>query len=109
MSLVREVRRRARYVIAPTLGLSAIGYFLVHSVEGDRGILAYLSIRSQIQRAESTLAETDAQRSRLEARVALMHGDALDRDMLDEQSRRLLGLMGEREIVIFEKPRPPRF
>jgi cell division protein FtsB len=107
MSLVREIRRRAKHVAGPTLGILAVGYFLYHSVEGDRGILAWMQIRQQIQREEAVLAATRAERKTLEAHVALLRRDNLDRDMLDEQARRVLGLIGDREIVIFEGLRKP--
>jgi cell division protein FtsB len=107
MGALREARRRLRHVIVPTIGAFAVGYFLVHTIEGDRGILAMMSIRQQIQRAEATLGVTGAERRKLESNVALMRQNGLDRDMLDEQARRVLGLVGEKEIVIFERPAKP--
>jgi cell division protein FtsB len=107
MGALREVRRRLRHVIVPTIGAFAVGYFLVHTIEGDRGILAMMSIRQQIQRAEATLGVTGAERRKLEGNVALLRHNGLDRDMLDEQARRVLGLVGDKEIVIFERPAKP--
>jgi cell division protein FtsB len=107
MGALREVRRRLRHVIVPTLGAFVLGYFVVHTIEGDRGILAMMSIRQEIQRAEETLAVTHAERQTLEAHVALLRDNGLDPDMLDEQARRVLGLMGDKEIVIFERSGKP--
>jgi cell division protein FtsB len=107
MGALREVRRRLRHVIVPTIGAFSVGYFLVHTIEGDRGVLAMMSIRQQILRAEATLSVTGAERRKLEGNVALMRQNGLDRDMLDEQARRVLGLVGEKEIVIFERPGKP--
>ena len=107
MGALREVRRRLRHVIVPTLGAFVLGYFVVHTIEGDRGILAMMSIRQQIQHAEDTYAATHAERQRLESHVALLRANGLDHDMLDEQARRVLGLVGEKEIVIFERPAKP--
>jgi cell division protein FtsB len=107
MGALREVRRRLHHVIVPTLGAFVLGYFIVHTLEGDRGILAMMSIRQQIQRAEETLAATRAERQKLEGHVALLRASGLDRDMLDEQARWVLGLVGDREIVIFERGPEP--
>jgi len=107
MGALREVRRRLRHVIAPTLGAFVLGYFVVHTIEGDRGILAMMSIRQQIQRAEEIYGATRAERQRLESHVELLRSNGLDPDMLDEQARRVLGLVGEKEIVIFERPAKP--
>lgn len=107
MGALREVRRRLRHVIVPTLGAFILGYFVVHTIEGDRGILAMMSIRQQIQRAQETRAVTHAERQKLESHVALLRTSGLDRDMLDEQARRVLGLMGDKEIVVFERAGKP--
>ena len=107
MGALREIRRRIRHIVVPSLGAFAVGYFLVHTIDGDRGILAWISIRQQIQHAEATLAATSAERRKLESHVAMMRRSALDPDMLDEQVRRILGLVGPKEIVIFESAGPP--
>ena len=107
MGALREVRRRLRHVIVPTLGAFVVGYFVVHTLEGDRGILAWMAIHQQIDHAEATLAASGAERKKLEGHVALLCQNGLDRDMLDEQARRVLGLVGEKEIVIFERPAKP--
>jgi cell division protein FtsB len=107
MGLLAEIRRQARHVAGPAVGILAVGYFLVHMVQGDRGILAWVAIRQQIVRAETRLAVVDAERQRLERHVALLRRDRLDPDMLDEQARRVLGLVGPNDIVVVEKPRRP--
>jgi cell division protein FtsB len=95
-------------VIVPTLGAFAVGYFVVHTVEGDRGLLAMMSIHQQIQGAETTLVVTGAERRKLDRHVALLRQNGLDRDMLDEQVRRVLGLVGEKDLIIFEgRDKPP--
>ena len=40
MTTLREIRRRARNVIGPFLGLTAVVYFGYHTVQGDRGLFA---------------------------------------------------------------------
>jgi cell division protein FtsB len=107
MELRDEIRRSARHVAGPAVGILVVGYFLVHMVQGDRGILAWVSIRQQIARAEARLAVVEAERARLERHVALLRSERLDPDMLDEQARRVLGLVGPRDIVVFEGPRRP--
>ncbi len=107
MELLHEIRRQARHAAGPAVGILVVGYFLVHMVQGDRGILAWLSIRQQIVHAEARLATVAAERARLEHHVALLRRDRLDPDMLDEQARRVLGLVGPRDIIVIEKPPRP--
>ncbi len=91
----------------PAAGILVVGYFLVHMVQGDRGILAWIAVRQQIAHAEARLAVVSAERARLERHVVLLRRDRVDPDMLDEQARRLLGLVGPKDIVVVDPPKPP--
>lgn len=101
MSLVHELRRRARKAAVPVVCACAMAYFGFHLVEGQRGLHAYGRLNAEIARAQAALAETSAERRRLERRVALLRSDGLDIDMLDEQARLMLGLVRPDELVIF--------
>ena len=100
MSAVREIRRRSLGAIVPVICLATIGYFAYHAVEGEHGLHAFTRLTLQIQDTKAALAEVAAERQTLERRVALLRANGLDQDMLEERSHRLLGLIGERELVI---------
>jgi cell division protein FtsB len=100
MAIWDEVKRRAKDVIGPVLGFCVVGYFAYHSVEGDRGLVAYLRLNEQITLAKAQLAEVAAERKALEQRVSLLRPNRLDPDMLDERARLLLNLARPDEIVI---------
>jgi cell division protein FtsB len=100
MAIWDEVKRRAKDVIGPVLGFCVVGYFAYHSVEGDRGLVAYLRLNEQIVLAKAQLAEVAAERKALEQRVSLLRPNRLDPDMLDERARLLLNLARPDEIVI---------
>ena len=102
MSLVYELRRRARAALTPVLCACAIAYFGYYLVEGDRGLYAYVRLSGELVKAENTLSETSAERRRLEHRVSLMRPNGLDTDMLDEQARLVLGRVRSDEMVIFD-------
>ena len=91
-------------IIAPTLCLAALGYFVYHTINGDRGVLAWWHLRQEIGKAQSTLAETSAMRMALERRAALMRPDNLDPDMLEEQARRLLNMSRDGDLIILNEP-----
>jgi len=103
MSLVRELRRHAVAAATPVICACAIFYFGYHLVEGDRGLYAYGRLTQEIALARQALAETAAERRRLERRVSLLRPDGLDTDMLDEQARFGLGLIGRDEMVIIDQ------
>ncbi len=90
---------------APCWGSVSSAISPYHSIEGDRGLVAYLRLTEQIQPARSQLTEVVAQRKALEQRVGLLRPNQLDPDMLDERARLLLNLARPDEIVI---PDPAR-
>ncbi len=104
MSISAESKRRLRDAIAPVLGLCVVGYFVFHTIEGDRGLFAYLKLSSQLADARAQLEELAAQRKTLEHRVSLLRSDHLDPDLLDERSRLMLFLARPDEMVIMDKP-----
>jgi cell division protein FtsB len=99
------MRRRARVLVAPVLGLALTGYFACHLVEGDRGLRAWMRQTQELRSAKAGLADVAAERARLERRAANMRPDHLDRDLLDTQVRRMLDLAAPDEIVIVQPPK----
>ncbi len=107
MTLLYEMRKRARHIFGPVLAISVFGYFAYHSVQGDRGLIAWLQLGQQVEIAQATLEKVSRDRAALEHRTRLLRPDNLDRDMLDERSRQVLSLMRSDELVIFDKEPAP--
>ena len=99
------MRRRAKVLIAPVLGLALTGYFAYHFVEGDRGLRAWMRLTQELRSAKAGFADVVTERTRLERRAANMRPDHLDRDLLDTQVRRMLDVAAPDEIVII-RPSP---
>ena len=74
-------------------------YFVFHVIYGNRGILAYFKLHTKIDQATQELDVMRAERLVLEHKVNSLKTESLDRDMLDEEARRGLGLAGEKEKV----------
>ncbi|MBV9859323.1 MAG: septum formation initiator family protein [Alphaproteobacteria bacterium] len=106
--MLRELRRRARVVAGPVLGLFLAGYFAYHLVEGDRGLLAWLRLTQELRAAKGSLAAVEAQRTALDRKVANMRSDHIDPDLLDERVRGTLDAVAPNEIVIMRPPAPSR-
>ena len=106
MSLVRELRRRGRRVLGQTLGALVVAYFALNAFQGERGILTWMQLRKQVAEAETILARTSAERTRLEARIRLLRTDSLDPDLLDERARIVAGLADPDDYVIMLEDRP---
>lgn len=106
MVVLREMRRRARFLVGPVLGLAVTGYFLYHLIEGDRGLVAWVRLNHDMRIAQANLAQVDADRAALARRVADMQPNHVDRDLLDEEIRRTLNYVAPNEIVITQPDKP---
>lgn len=100
MSILRELRKRARQVTLPVLGACVAGYFAYHAVQGDRGIIAWLVLNQQIREARAVESDLAAEQATLERRVALLRPDSLDPDLLEERARIMLNYAHADELVI---------
>jgi cell division protein FtsB len=100
MVVFRELRRRARFIVGPVLGITLTGYFAYHLVEGERGLMAWLRLTQQIRLEKANLEAVRNERAALDLRVANLRPDHVDPDLLDERARATLNLAGPNEIVI---------
>lgn len=107
MAVLAEIRRRARQIAIPVIGACVLGYFAYHTVQGDRGLLAYWRISQEVNRAQTTLNGIQGQRETLERRVSLLRAKGLDLDMLDQQARFLFNLLDRNDLMTF-LPKPTR-
>ncbi len=89
--------------MGPLIGLSLACYFAYHLVEGDRGLIAWVRLTQQIRAAKLQAAQIHEDRAEAAHRVSLLRPDHLDPDLLDEQARAALNLIGPGEVVILNK------
>ncbi|MDX9689210.1 MAG: septum formation initiator family protein [Alphaproteobacteria bacterium] len=97
-------KRKKNHWLAQTLlsclGALVVGYFLYHSIQGERGLFAMMRMEGEIAKAESTLAKLETERKDLEHRTKLLRNNSMDPDLLDERSRALLNYSKPNEIII---------
>jgi len=106
MIVLHEIRRRARFLVGPVLGLAVTSYFVYHIFEGERGLRAWREIAQQLRVAKDVLGAVDAERAALARKVAALNPSHVDPDLLDEQVRSTLDLAAPNEIVIMRQPAP---
>jgi cell division protein FtsB len=102
MIVMRALRRRARLIIGPVLGIALTGYFAYHLVEGDRGLNAWFRLNREVRAATANLETVRAQRAALDLRVANLKPNHVDPDLLDERIRATLNLVSPDDIVIMQ-------
>ena len=99
---IREIRKRARFLIAPLLGSVALIYLIYYGIQGDRGLLAWIQRGQDVIAAEQKLTAQIAEGDALANRVALLRPESLDLDLLDERARAVLNLVGHDDIIMLE-------
>lgn len=101
MSVLYEIRAKARDIAPPVLGACLLGYFAYHAVQGKYGVRAMYKLQQELAQAEATAADLADRRTRLERRVRLMRPGGLDPDLLEERSQAVLNFGREDSYIIF--------
>lgn len=102
MVVLREMRRRARFLVGPVLAIAVTGYFAYNLVEGDRGMLAWFRLNQDLRTAKTNLAAVQGERTALDRKVANMRPDHVDPDLLDQEVRSRLDLAAPNEIIVLQ-------
>ena len=89
------------------LAVGALSYFSFHLIHGDRGLKAMVEMQAKLADTRQHHEQQLARRTALERQVELLKRDGSDPDMIEEQLR-LLGYVGERDIIVLERPGPAR-
>jgi cell division protein FtsB len=102
MIILRELKKRAHFVLGPVIGISLTGYFFYNLIEGDHGLLRWLDLTREIRAENANLETVHAQRAALDLKVSELKPNHLDPDLLDQQVRATLNLVAPDDIVIMQ-------
>ena len=86
MRIKRSVTRFIAVLIVPAITMAVVGYFGAYAVWGNRGILELEDTQAKLGIQRERLAELQANRTRLEHRIALMTENP-DPDLIEELAR----------------------
>ena len=87
--------------VGPLIGVTVVGYFIYHSLEGDRGLWSYFRLSQKLESLDQEYQQLHQERVNLEEKVKRLRPESLDRDLLEMQVRHLLGYGRASEVVIF--------
>ncbi|QKV18188.1 FtsB family cell division protein [Oricola thermophila] len=95
-------RRRSpyRHLVLPVFTFCVLAYFGHHALTGKYGLASKREYERRIEVLKVELASLEERRQQLDKRTAMLRDGSLERDMIDEQARRLLGVTRANEIVI---------
>ncbi len=98
------VRRRARKILLPlalySISALVVGYFVHHAHSGNRGLEAKRQLKIQAHDLTKELDALRTERAEWERRIGLLRSDQIDRDLLEERARTLLGRVHRNDLVI---------
>ena len=93
-----------RTFLPTTILALLIFYFGYQALTGERGLLTQPERNATLQEKSVELAKLQVERKDLEQRARLLRDSSLSADLLEERSRRQLGLVDPRDYVIRTKP-----
>lgn len=85
------------------IGVCLSFYFCYHLIAGERSYLRLISLNHQIETTETKYEGERAKRESLEQKVVMMRPGSVNRDLLEEQARSVLGFHYPDEKVIIKK------
>ena len=97
-----EQRHVIRQNLLGIIAFSLFCYFSYHAVMGERSYLRLLSLQSQIEHLSADYKELREERMALENRVKKMRPGSLDRDLLEERVRIVLGYYHPDERIFID-------
>lgn len=109
MSLGRELKRRARLMIAPAVFLAITGYFGWNATQGNRGLVAFAQRQELLRQVVADQEAAKAERDSWETRVSGLRARHLDPDTLDERARAMLNLAEPSEVIVKLGPQDKLF
>jgi len=101
-NFINENNINKKQFIGYCVGICLILYFLITTIFGDKSLIFYQSLKNQIQNKEAVKRELIAKMRSKKSMVEGMNLDSLDLDLVDEQSRKVLGYVGKNEVVIYQ-------
>jgi len=97
-----EQRYTIRQNIVPIIGICLTVYFAYNVGFGTRSYFNLMTLEHQIKTLSAQDVELREDRVALEGRVVRMRPGSLDRDLLEEQARTLLGYSYPGEQIIIQ-------
>lgn len=98
LHFIRSIKFSRKLILNILISLLLI-YFIFHSIYGNRGMIAYFKLNQKFEKSYAELEALRAERIEINNRVKMLRPDSLDKDMLDQQARNILGIASPKEQV----------
>lgn len=107
MALNPEARRILSTKLVPLIGVILLVYFGVHLLQGERGLLTYISLNHSLSEMKEEEAAQKKELSAIENKVERLRPATFDKDFAEEQARTNAGLMrADEKVIMLDKKQP---
>ena len=100
MNRLYEHRYLIRHNLIFVIGLCLCSYFFYHTVQGQRSYTRLMSLNSSIELSSAKLNILSAQKLEIQRKVIMLRPHSLNKDMLEERVRLVLGYRHPDEIAV---------
>jgi len=102
MSKLIDKRYLLRRNLVAVIGVCLSFYFCYHLVAGPRGYLKLMSVQAQLESLQIEYNTLKTKREALEKKVVMMRPGSIDRDLLEERARYVLGVRHADELILLQ-------
>ena len=102
MKRLIEQRYVVRQNLIVVIGVCLSFYFCYHLIAGERSYLRLISLNHQVETTEQKYDVASVERKALEQKVVMMRPGSVNRDLLEEQARSVLGFHYPDEKVLIK-------
>ena len=100
MTAIRSPLSLMKRMALPAVGLLIVANFIGYAVIGPNGVMSWGDYRRAKAERTIELARLETERTRLQQRARLLDPRGADPDLVEELTRRELGLVRPDEIII---------
>lgn len=86
-SLISFIRKN----MVALIGIGLLFYFSYHLLQGERSYIRLVSLTQTMRTLEQEEQKIRAEREKLETRVAMLRPNSVNKDLLEERARLMLG------------------
>ena len=102
-NFVKKNRINKATFISYCVAVAMIFYFMFVSIFGDKGLIEFYLLKKQVSQIELQKFELQDKIRLKKEMIKGMNYESLDLDLVDEQSRKILGYIGKDEVVIYQE------
>ena len=99
LKISSSIRKLSAYFILPLI----LTYLLINILDGNNGLQSHSILNTEILHLQKKIFDVKSENSLLNTKIALMHPNQQNEDLIDENLRRIYGYGKNNEYTIYFK------